>query len=92
MCPPAPCGPHPPANPRLKTGVSATHSPLQAPAGHIIPLLVCKIATLAISAYAELYSLSNILRHRNLVSTQIYANVNLEKKIETVNLTNGMFG
>ena len=44
-CPSAPCGPHPPANPRLKTGGSATQSPLQTPAGHIITLLVCKIST-----------------------------------------------
>ena len=48
-------------------------------------------ATLAISAGAELYSVSKILGHRNLVSTQVYAKVNLEKKIEAVNLTTGVF-
>ena len=48
-------------------------------------------ATLAISAGAELYSVSKILGHRNLVSTQVYAKVNLEKKIEAVNLTKGVF-
>ena len=48
-------------------------------------------ATLAISAGAELYSVSKILGHRNLVSTQVYAKVNLEKKIEAVNLTKGLF-
>ena len=48
-------------------------------------------ATLAISAGAELYSVSKILGHKNLVSTQVYAKVNLEKKIEAVNLTRGVF-
>lgn len=48
-------------------------------------------ATLAISAGAELYSVSKILGHRNLVSTQVYAKVNLEKQMEAVNLTNGVF-
>ena len=48
-------------------------------------------ATLAISAGADLYSVSKILGHRNLVSTQVYAKVNLEKKMEAVNLTKGIF-
>ena len=48
-------------------------------------------ATLAISAGAELYSVSKILGHRNLVSTQVYAEVNLDKKMEAVNLTKGVF-
>ena len=48
-------------------------------------------ATLAISAGAELYSVSKILGHKNLVSSQVYAKVNLEKKIEAVNLTRGVF-
>ena len=48
-------------------------------------------ATLAISAGAELYSVSKILGHRSLVSTQVYAKVNLEKKMEAVKLTNGVF-
>ena len=48
-------------------------------------------ATLAISAGAELYSVSKILGHKNLVSTQVYAKVNLEKKMGAVNLTKGVF-
>ena len=48
-------------------------------------------ATLAIFAGAELFSVSKILGHKNLVSTQVYAKVNLEKKIEAVNLTRGVF-
>ena len=48
-------------------------------------------ATLAITAGAELYSVSKILGHRNLVSTQVYAKVNMEKKMEAVNLTKGVF-
>ena len=48
-------------------------------------------ATLAISAGAELYSVSKILGHGSMASTQVYAKVNLEKKIEAVNLTKGVF-
>lgn len=48
-------------------------------------------ATLAITAGAELYSVSKILGHGSIVSTQVYASVNMEKKAEAVNLTNGIF-
>lgn len=37
-------------------------------------------ATLAITAGAELYSVSKILGHGSIVSTQVYASVNMEKK------------
>lgn len=49
-------------------------------------------ATLAITAGAELYSVSKILGHGSIVSTQVYASVNMEKKAEAVNLTAGLFG
>lgn len=49
-------------------------------------------ATLAITAGAELYSVSKILGHGSIVSTQVYATVNMEKKAEAVNLANGIFG
>ena len=49
-------------------------------------------ATLATTAGAELYSVSKILGHGNIASTQIYAKVNMEKKVEVMNLTNGVFG
>jgi len=49
-------------------------------------------ATLAITAGAELYSVSKILGHGSMVSTQVYASVNMEKKAEAVNWANGIFG
>lgn len=49
-------------------------------------------ATLAITAGAELYSVSKILGHGSIISTQVYASVNMEKKAEAVNLANGIFG
>lgn len=48
-------------------------------------------ATLAISAGAELYTVSKVLGHGSIASTQVYAKVNMEKKIEAVNLTKGVF-
>ncbi len=48
-------------------------------------------ATLAITAGAELYSVSKILGHASSKATQVYAKVDMNKKIEAVNLTNGVF-
>ena len=48
-------------------------------------------ATLAVSAGADLSTVSKILGHKSTVCTQVYAKVSLEKKIEAVNLTDGLF-
>lgn len=48
-------------------------------------------ATLAITAGAELYSVSKILGHGSIASTQVYAKVNMEKKVEAMSLTDGVF-
>jgi integrase len=48
-------------------------------------------ATLAITAGAELYSVSKILGHGSIASTQVYAKVNMEKKMEVMSLTDGVF-
>ena len=48
-------------------------------------------ATLAITAGAELYSVCKILGHGSIASTQVYAKVNMEKKVEAMSLTDGVF-
>ena len=48
-------------------------------------------ATLAISAGADIAAVKAILGHGSVVSTEVYAKVSLEKKIEAVNLMNGVF-
>lgn len=49
------------------------------------------VATLAISSGADLSTVSKILGHKSTVCTEVYAKVSLEKKIEAVNLTDGVF-
>lgn len=49
-------------------------------------------ATLAIAAGADISSVKEVLGHGSVVSTEVYAKVNLEKKIEAVRLTDGVFG
>lgn len=49
-------------------------------------------ATLAITAGADISSVKAVLGHGSVVSTEVYAKVNLEKKIEAVNLMDGVFG
>lgn len=48
-------------------------------------------ATLAITTGAELYSVSKILGHGSIASTQVYTKVNMEKKVEAMSLTDGVF-
>ena len=49
------------------------------------------IASLAISAGAEISAVKDVLGHGSITSTEVYAKVALEKKIEAVNLFNGVF-
>lgn len=49
-------------------------------------------ATLAITAGADISSVKAVLGHGSVVSTEVYAKVNLEKKIEAVSLLDGVFG
>lgn len=48
-------------------------------------------ATLAITAGADISSVKAVLGHGSVVSTEVYAKVGLDKKIEVINLTNGVF-
>lgn len=48
-------------------------------------------ATLAITAGADISAVKDILGHGSITSTEVYAKVALEKKIEAVNLFNGVF-
>lgn len=48
-------------------------------------------ATLAISAGADISTVKELLGHSSIASTEVYAKVNLDTKIEAVRLTNGLF-
>lgn len=48
-------------------------------------------ATLAITAGADISSVKDILGHGSIASTEVYAKVALEKKMEAINLFNGIF-
>ena len=48
-------------------------------------------ATNALAAGGDLYTVSKLLGHQSIESTQIYADVVMETKIEAVNLLNGLF-
>lgn len=49
------------------------------------------VATLAMAANADISTVREILGQKSLVSTQVYAKVSLESKMEVVNLANGLF-
>lgn len=49
-------------------------------------------ATMMLTAGADLYTTSKLLGHANVATTQIYAKIVDAKKVEAVNLVNGIFG
>ena len=48
-------------------------------------------ATLELTAGADLYTVSKLLGHTNVATTQIYAKIVNSKKVEAVNLLDGLF-
>ena len=48
-------------------------------------------ATNALAAGGDLYTVSKLLGHQSIESTQIYADVVMETKIDAINLINGAF-
>ena len=48
-------------------------------------------ATLAITAGADISAVKEILGHGSVTSTEVYARVSLDKKIQAVSLTDGVF-
>lgn len=49
-------------------------------------------ATMTLTAGGDIYTTSKLLGHTNIHTTEIYADVVLEKKADAVNLMNGLFG
>ena len=49
-------------------------------------------ATMTLTAGTDIYTTSKLLGHTNVHTTEIYADVVMEKKMYAVNLTNGVFG
>ena len=49
-------------------------------------------ATLAITAGADISAVKEMLGHGSVTSTEVYAKVGLDKKIQAVSLTDGVFG
>ena len=50
------------------------------------------VATLAITAGTDISAVKEMLGHSSVTSTEVYAKVSLDKKIQAVNLTDGVFG
>ena len=49
-------------------------------------------ATMTLTAGGDIYTTSKMLGHTNIHTTEIYADVVMEKKIDAVNLMTGIFG
>ncbi|UKK75060.1 tyrosine-type recombinase/integrase [Segatella bryantii] len=49
-------------------------------------------ATMTLTAGGDLYTTSKMLGHTNVHTTEIYADVVMEKKVNAVNLMAGIFG
>jgi site-specific recombinase XerD len=48
-------------------------------------------ATMTLTAGSDVYTTSKLLGHTSVHTTEIYADVVMEKKADAVNLTNGLF-
>ena len=49
-------------------------------------------ATMMLDLGTDIYTVSKLLGHTNVHTTEIYADVVMEKKADAVNLMNGLFG
>ena len=49
-------------------------------------------ATMTLTAGTDIYTTNKLLGHTSVHTTEIYADVVMEKKADAVNLTNGLFG
>ena len=49
-------------------------------------------ATMTLTAGGDIYTTSKMLGHTNIHTTEIYADVVMDKKVDAVNLMAGIFG
>ena len=47
---------------------------------------------MTLTAGGDIYTTSKLLGHSNIHTTEIYADVVMDKKVDAVNLMNGLFG